>query len=90
MRIFHPAARAASFELLPKVGGGLAARVSATRSDAIDLPSIPKVHRQFCRGDAFVKKTQAADFISRNSVLETTRCFILLAEIKRTNLIGHR
>lgn len=90
MRIFHPAAHAASFELLPKVGGGwlhVFPPRGATRSIFRRYPKgTPAVLSRRC----VCEKDTGRWLYTEELVSETTRCFILLAEIKRTNLIGHR
>lgn len=88
MRIFHPAARAASFELLPKVRGGCTCfRHEAPRDrSSVDTKATPAVLSRRC----VCEKDTGRWLYIEGFVWETTRCIILLAEIKRANLMGHR
>lgn len=88
MRIFHPAAHAASFELLPKVGGGCTCFRHEARRDrsSVDTKGTPAVLSRRC----VCEKDTGRWLHIEELVLQTTRCIILLAEIKRTNLMGYR
>lgn len=88
MRIFHPAARAASFELLPKVEGGCTCfRHEAPRDrSSVDTKATPAVLSRRC----VCEKDTGRWLYIEGFVWETTRCIILLVEIKRANLMGHR